>query len=192
MSAHGHVHVHALVFGGFVRNAKLREVAGCHVDRRAPGPRPGVAPSRVVEELVKEVCKYALKAPSPLRAAWVAGTRARSGSTIHPELAARLTVALHREQTVIHYGVMRRAVQAESAAAPEGEEDDVTAGQSAARCPCCGAAGALLPPTIRATADVARELGEAGWVWQGRAPPWGASGASERLPPRVGLYWRTG
>lgn len=193
VSAHGHVHVHAVVFGGFVGNAALRAAAGCHVDRRAPGPRPGVPAHRVVEDLVREACKYALKAPSSLRAGWVGGSDARSGVSLHPELAARLTVALHREQTVIHYGVMREAVRAESAAQPEGVEDDALAGQSAARCPCCGAHGSLLPPMIRNTAEVARELGSSGWSWVGRAPPRvEGSGASERLPPRVGLYWRTG
>jgi len=193
VSAHGHVHVHALVFAGFVRNGKLRELAGCHVDRRAPGPRPGVPAHRAVEELVREVCKYALKAPSALRAGWVGGSESRSGVSVHPELAARLTVALHREQAVIHYGVMREAVRAESAAQPEGVEDDALAGQSAARCPCCGASGTLLPPTIRSTAEVARELGALGWIWVGRAPPWvEAGGGGDRLPPRVGLYWRTG
>lgn len=192
ISAHGHVHVHAIVYGGWVGNAKLREVAGCHVDRRAPGPRPGVPAHRVVEELVAEVCKYALKAPSALRAGWVGGDVARSGVSMHPALAARVTVALHREQTVLHYGSMRDAVQAESASRSEGAADDPMIGQSAARCPCCGASNSLLPPVIRSTAEVARELGPLGWIWRGRAPPRVEVGVIGLLPARVAFYSRLG
>ena len=189
ISAHGHVHIHALVFGGFVRNAQLRTVAGCHVDRRVPKVGAGESGREVLENFLREAVKYALKAPSSTRWGFMSGEAARSGVSLHPQLAARVTVALSRAQTIVHYGVMRDAVSAEIAAQPEGEVVDDLERQRAARCPCCGSED-LGPVEIRSMVDVAREVGAAGWSWTGRAPPNGSPG--DRLPPRVAFFWRLG
>jgi hypothetical protein len=186
ISAHGHVHIHAVVFGGYVRNAQLRAVAGCHVDRRVPKAGPGESARDVLANFLREAVKYALKAPSSTRWGFMSGEAARSGVSLHPQLAARVTVALSRAQTIVHYGIMRDAVSAEIAVQPEAETIDDLERQRAARCPCCGSAD-LGPVEIRAMQAVAREVGAAGWSWRGRI---GRDG--EALPPRVGLFWRLG
>ena len=193
ISAHGHVHVHALVFGPFVLNETLRKSAGCIVDRPALALN-GDTYEKALADLVREAAKYAVKAPSPSGYGFVTGD-SEHGNSLHPETAARWTFATHRAQTIRHYGTMRDAVSAEIAAQPKGEVGDDLERQSAPRCPCCGA-DALLPATIRRTVDVARELGADAWKrgWHGIESPPSArlTGAGDRLPPRVGYFWRDG
>ena len=191
LSDHGHVHLHALVFGPFVLNATLRKAAGCIVDRPALKIN-GETFAEALESLVREAAKYAVKGPSATGWDWITGASHSKRST-HPVTAARWTVAIHGAQTIRHFGSMRSAVSAEIAAQPEGEVVDDMQRQTAPRCPCCGA-DALLPPMIRRTVDVARELGPDGWRWHGRESPPGAkvAGAGERLPPRVGFFYRLG
>ena len=193
LSDHGHVHIHALVFGPFVRNETLRAAAGCIVDRPALKLN-GDTYEGALADLVREAAKYAVKASSPSGQAFITGNGFHGRST-HPETAARWTIATHRAQTIRHFGSMRDAVGAEVAAQATGEADDDLERQRAPRCPCCGA-DALLPPTIRRTVDVARELGADAWRrgWHGVESPPAArvAGAGERLPPRVGYFWRVG
>lgn len=195
ISTAGHVHLHAMVFGGFVRAEKLQLVAGCFVDRRAPKVRQGESAERVMEKFVREAVKYAVKATSSTRWGFVSGEESRSGASMSPVLAARVTVALESMQTIRHYGPMLDAVGAERAMepTPSDEPGDDLADQRAPRCPCCGA-DALLPVQIRRTVDVARELRAVGWQWGSR--PSSAverlAGAGERLPPRVGFFRRVG
>ena len=193
VSDHAHAHIHALVFGPFVLNDTLRAAAGCIVDRPALKLN-GDTYEGALADLVREAAKYAVKGPSASGHAFITGD-AQHAPSMHPETAARWTVATHKAQTIRHYGTMRAAVRAEIDAQPTGEADDDLERQSAPRCPCCGA-DALLPPTIRRTVDVARELGADAWRrgWHGVESPPGAkvAGAGERLPPRVGYFWRVG
>ena len=195
ISTAGHVHLHAMVFGGYVRNEKLQEVAGCFVDRRAPKVRPGENAQQVMEKFVREAVKYAVKATSSTRWGFVSGAESRSGASMSPLLAARVTVALESMQTIRHYGPMLDAVGAERAMQPESPDDPVSdlEGQRAPRCPCCGA-DALLPVQIRRTVDVARELGAVGWQWGSRSSSVmeRLAGAGGHLPPRVGFFFRVG
>jgi hypothetical protein len=192
ISAHGHVHIHAVVFAGYVRNAKLRAVAGCHIDRRVPKVQAGENAREVLENFLREAVKYALKAPSSTRYGFMSGDASRSGASMHPELAARVTVALSRSQTIVHYGVMRAAVSAEIAAQGEGDPVDDLERQRSPRCPCCGSREGLGPVEIRHMVDVARDIGADGWRsgWRGRDPP--SVGGSKGLPPRIAMSWRTG
>ena len=193
VSDHGHVHIHALVYGPFVLNDTLRKAAGCIVDRPALKIN-GDTFAEALADLVREAAKYAVKGPSASGHGFITGD-AHHAASMHPEAAARWTVATHKAQTIRHYGTMRDAIGAEIAAQPTGEADDDLERQSAPRCPCCGA-DALLPPTIRRTVDVARELGADAWRrgWHGIESPPAArvAGAGERLPPRVGYFWRVG
>ena len=195
ISTAGHVHLHAMVFGGYVRNEKLQQVAGCFVDRRAPKVRHGENVEQVMEKFVREAVKYAVKATSSTRWGFVSGAEARSGASMSPLLAARVTVALESMQTIRHYGPMLDAVGAERAMQPESPDDPVSdlEGQQAPRCPCCGA-DALLPVQIRRTVDVARELGAVGWQWGSRSSSVmeRLAGAGGHLPPRVGFFRRVG
>ena len=196
ISSAGHVHLHAMVFGGFVRNEKLQEVAGCFVDRRAPKVRQGESASQVMEKFVREAVKYACKSTSSTRWGFVSGEESRSGASMSPVLAARVTVALESMQTIRHYGPMLDAVGAERNATAEPTSDEPVnelEGQRAPRCPCCGA-DSLMPVQIRRTVDVARELGAVGWQWGSRSSSAveRLAGAGGRLPPRVGFFFRVG
>lgn len=194
ISDHAHVHVHALVFGPFVLNDTLREAAACIVDRPALKINDETY-AAALGDLVREAAKYCVKSSSAMGHGWITGD-GEHGNNTHPETAARWTIALHRAQTIRHYGTMRAAVSAETEAQPTSDEPvDDLADQRAPRCPCCGA-DELLPVSIRLTVDVARKLGPDAWRsgWHGRESPPAArvAGAGERLPPRVGYFWRLG
>jgi len=137
-SAGGHVHLHALHYGPYVRHAALAESAGCMVDVRAARG-----------DAVREVVKYALKAPTP-RAGWMGGD---SAPTTHPRLAAAWVVATRGRRLVEPYGAFRRALAAEDACGPGDEE------REAPRCASCGSCD-LTSPARRVTAHVAREAHE--------------------------------
>ena len=152
LSAGGHVHCHALVYGPWRSQRALQRRAGLMVDvRLARG------------NALREVVKYALKAPSP-RGAWLAG---ESSPVAHPALAAAWTVATKGRRLVEPFGVMRDAVHAEDAAAEDG--DSAAAGERAegpARCATCGSQD-LDEGRARPLRDVAREclqLGKARWT----------------------------
>ena len=86
ISENGHIHIHAMVYGAYVTDTYLRELAGCSVDVRE------IDESKAA---VKEVAKYTAKLVSPLSGQWIAGQRRR---VIHPELAARWMLATRKTQ----------------------------------------------------------------------------------------------
>lgn len=140
LSAGGHVHLHALHYGPFARQDALERTARCMVDVRAARG-----------DAVREVVKYALKAPTP-RAGWMGGD---SAPTTHPRLAAAWVVATRGRRLVEPYGAMRAALAAEDACGPGEEEQE----REAPRCASCGSCD-LTDPARRVTAHVAREAHE--------------------------------
>jgi hypothetical protein len=144
LSSHGHVHLHALYYGPFVTADWLSETAGCFVDVRA-----------IDAEGVREAVKYVLKAPSPLRGAWVGGERA---TVTHPELAARWVVATRHRRLAEPYGVLREAI----AAAEVCDEPEAPKPRA---CASCGSLD-LVGDRLVSTAALAKELATAGrWTW---------------------------
>lgn len=110
MSAGGFVHLHALAFCPvFLEKNWLQEQIGqgCYVDIRALKTRryKGLAPLAAFHKALKEAVKYAVKSTSPLSAAWLSGAKRR---VVHPELAARWTVATHKRQLGRVYGELLR------------------------------------------------------------------------------------
>lgn len=108
-SSKGHVHAHVLYFGPWIVNAWARSVAGCIVDVRAVSEFQG----QPDEDALREALKYALKAPSVMRSAWLGGDAWR---VTHPELAAAWLVATRSVQLVRYRGLVRAALDAAEAA----------------------------------------------------------------------------
>lgn len=172
LSAKGHVHLHALAWVPeyLVKEHVERVVGeGCFVDIRALKAsvrrgKDGVPRVLSVEERVakalKEGVKYACKSASPLHGAWLAGARRK---LVHPELAARWTVAMAKRQLGRVYGPVLRdclaAVEALEAQEPKPE-----------RAPACWSCGGAVEQEgrLEATAHAARQLGP---FW-GRAARW--------------------
>jgi hypothetical protein len=188
VSAGGHVHAHALVFGPWMHPARYAaEVSaelgrGVYVDVRRARAKGADVDAR---SAAREALKYALKGPSPRRAGWVLGeSRAEVPS---PQLAAAITLGLQRLQLVRHRGPIRdtmRAAAARRAAEPCAE----------LTCASCGArldtsAGRL--ESWRAVVAELRRRGEWATAERPRAPSladrarWQGPMAPERMPARV-------
>ncbi len=122
LSVGGFVHLHALVFcPEFLEKSWLQEQVGanCYVDIRALKTRrfDKLDPLAAFRKALKEAVKYAVKSTSPLSYAWLAGEKRR---TIHPELAARWTVATHKRQLGRVYGeILRDSIACEKALNPK-------------------------------------------------------------------------
>lgn len=178
LSAHGHVHLHALVFCPWWSQRDIARKAGMMADIRAIRAKDAGRETSVDEALraaVREVAKYAVKAPT-LRGDVVAGGDAKGW--IQPKLAAHWTIATRHRQLVGRAGLMREAAEAREACTEAPEH----------RPRACASCGALLAsaPRVMASAKVAGELVKRGaWRTQGeRAGP-------VKLPPRVSTSaWR--
>lgn len=124
ISTGGHVHVHALIYSARREAIAIERAAGCFVDVRAvttvtrtvrEADSAGRVKTRTVTEwdlqgAIREAIKYAVKAPSPLRAGWIGGSAFR---VTHPALAARWIVATASRQLVRIVGIFRDAFAAE-------------------------------------------------------------------------------
>lgn len=191
MSAAGHVHVHALIFGPWMQHDHAQEIAGCHVDvrsveavtrsraaRRAGEARPtrderaqhAPTAADALRSAIVEAAKYLVKLPSALRGEWIAG---RSTRAVHPELAAAWIIATRDAKCARSYGVARDALAADRA------EHDATGAESRPtrepHCRCCGSYALAAPRLVRVE-DLAAALGLA----------WGpAVVLRPRKPPRV-------
>lgn len=178
LSAHGHVHLHALVFCPWWSQRDIARKAGMMADVRAIRAKDSGRETSVDEALraaVREVAKYAVKAPT-LRGDVVAGGDAKGW--IQPKLAAHWTIATRHRQLVGRAGLMREAAEAREACteAPE------TRPRACASCGCL----IVSAPRVLSCAKVAGELVKRGaWRTQGeRAGP-------VKLPPRVSTSaWR--
>ena len=143
LSMKGHLHAHVLYYGPHVVKRWAADVVGCFVDVRAVG-RDGS-----FKRGIREAVKYTLKAPSPLRAWWVAGARNR---VPHTRLAGAWVVASRGRRLAEPYGMMRQALAAHDACEPS------TNPQPGPRaCASCGSEH-LSAPRCEATALVARAL----------------------------------
>lgn len=187
VSEGGHVHVHALVYGPWIRQQSAVVIAGCHVDVRAidsagkargrrgedrarasRAERAGWSVESELRSAIKESCKYLAKVPSVLRSEWVSG---RSTRVIHPALAASWVIALRGAKAGRVYGPARDAIAAQRAL-DEGREHV----EREPSCRCCGSFS-LAPARFDATPVIARALGLA----------WGAVLSLRRqIPPRPG------
>ena len=110
LSDGGHVHLHALVFAPeYLAKPWLQAKVGpgCFVDIRKLDVQKfaHLGPQKAVERALREAVKYAVKQSSPLNGLWLAGARRK---LVHPELAARWTVATHRRQLGRVYGELLR------------------------------------------------------------------------------------
>ncbi len=99
LSDRGHVHLHALVYGPWVRQTALLDTvgAGFMIDVRAAD-----------DGAASEVAKYCLKSPVP-GADWIAGNRKNCA---HPKLAAAWVVASKGARLADSYGVFRDCLAA--------------------------------------------------------------------------------
>lgn len=177
ISDKGHVHLHALVYGPWWSQRDLARVAGCMVDVRAVKPEPGETGEDALRGAVREVVKYAVKAPA-LRGDFVGGAPRR---VIHPVLAARWMVATRDRKLAASYGIMRAAKRAAEVCDPAEEKPAVR---------CCASCGAAIvgEPVERPTWDVARAIEAArSGDWRMRGVR-GAAGVF--LPPRVTILRR--
>ena len=161
LSDAGHVHVHALVYSGWLSKKYLRALAGCFVDVREVSARPcdvaRYGAEGAVARALREAVKYAIKSPGPRRQSWQGGQRYR---VAHPGLVARWTIANERAQLGRAYGVLRdcfEASEAEASSAPQPERPHT--------CPVCKAplSGEGRRVTTR---DLARSLSP--WEWRSR------------------------
>ena len=179
LSSGGHVHLHALVYSGWLNKRYLRSLAGgAYVDVREVRARPvDVArhgPGAAAARALKEAVKYAIKAPSPSRREWIAGQRY---AVTHPRLVARWTIANHGTQLGRVYGVARDAIAAEEALeAPSSSPPPV----APLACPCCKAPLSHAPRTA-SVRDLARALSK--WEWRHRVE-WGRA-VPGRAPSEV-------
>lgn len=82
LAGHGHVHLHAIIYGPFINESWLEKEFGGYV--RISDCGPGVQGS------VKDAAKYAAKVCSALDEAWLGG---KARYTLHPELAANWEAA---------------------------------------------------------------------------------------------------
>ena len=191
VSAGGHVHCHALAFGPWIHTeAFARAVSAelgrtCFVDARQARVKGGVVDAR---SAAREALKYALKGPSPRRAAWVLGeSRAEVPA---PELAAAMTLGLRRLQTTRHRGTIRAAFRA--AAARERRRE-----ASPALCASCGHVLDLTGGRVeswRACVAELRRRAEWATAERPRAPGpadrarWTGDLLPEMMPVRVRVY----
>lgn len=148
VSERGHVHAHVLHFGPWQSDEWVARIAGCFADVR-----------QLDADGVREAVKYAVKAPSPLRGAWVGGG---PGRVMHPTLAARYLVATRSRRLAEPYGVMRRALAASETCGPVERDEAPTL----AACASCGSCE-LVAARIERTVDVAVQLGPR-WSWRPR------------------------
>jgi hypothetical protein len=176
-SSGGFVHLHALVFcSEFVAKEFLAKKAGCFVDIRSlkPSYKKGRSAQDTVRAALKEGVKYAIKNASPLSGEWIGGKRRK---LVHPEAAARWTIAVHKRQLGRVYGeVLRDALKLtdrEATVSPTTEP--------LRRCFCCGSIR-LDEPLFLPTRQVARELGP---LW-GRSAHWERSIPTAKAPAETG------
>lgn len=177
LSSGGFVHAHALCFmPSFVNQTWLCNKAGCFVDVRALRPKykKGRKPLDAFRAALKEGVKYAVKTKSPLAGDWIAGKRRKM---VHPELAARWTIAMHKRQLARVYGeVLRDALKATEK--PKSEKEPC----KERTCFACGSSR-LSDESFLPTRSVAAVLG----------PLWGRSVRWERvIPGRVKAPAQTG
>lgn len=163
LSSGGHVHLHALVYSGWLSKKLLRTLAGCYVDVREVRARPvdvaKYGPGAAAARAMREAVKYAIKAPSPTRRQWIAGQRY---AVTHPRLVARWTVANYGAQLGRVFGVARDAIAAhEALEAPSSSPPQ----PAPLECVCCRAPLRHAPRTI-AVRDLARALDP--WEWRHR------------------------
>ena len=157
----GHVHVHALVYSGWLSVKLLRRLAGCFVDVREVQARPvdveRYGAEGAVARALREAVKYAIKAPGPRRQSWQAGARFR---VAHPGLVARWTIANERAQLGRVRGVLRDAFEA--------SEAEASSSSSSSAPHCCPVCKAPLSGEGRrvSTRDLARALTP--WEWRAR------------------------
>ena len=108
----GHVHAHALVYGPWIHPEALARMVAhelareCFVDVRKARARDGHEDPRAA---TREALKYALKGPSPRRAAWVLGEH--RATVASPELGAAIVVGLARLQLVRYRGAIREGLR---------------------------------------------------------------------------------
>lgn len=169
-SERGHVHVHALVYGPWIKADSASEIAGCFVDVRAieprvhgrrasdraretRGEREQFSSENALRDAITEACKYLAKVPSVLRNEWVQG---RSAHTMHPALAASWVLAMRGAKAGRMYGAARDAVACERL-----QREGASKVEREPHCRCCGSY-ALQPARFESTAVVARMLG-LGW-----------------------------
>ena len=185
LSDHGHVHLHAVVFGPYVARPLLQRAAGVEfVDVRALKVPPGVSIADATAAAMREAAKYALKSPSPLRGDWIAGDDRRS--CVHPELAAAWVIATRGRRLTEPYGLMREALGVVRERTDEDEHQ-----HEEPRCGSCGSTD-LGAELLVATARVARALGPEAWRRAWRSQPSTEHqraflGAGARIPPRVAV-----
>lgn len=164
-SSKGHVHAHVLYYGPWIVNAWARSVAGCIVDVRAVSEFQGDPSAAPSGDALREALKYALKAPSVLRSAWLGGAAWR---VTHPELAAAWMVATRNVQLTRYRGLVRDALAAAEVAGetvPEDGPAEATAEAVEAPAHACPWCSAQLPRVGRLAPveGIARGLSAGDW-----------------------------
>ena len=167
MSDKGTVHVHILWRGPYVKQDFVnREVFGeawTITDPKREGTvilgevRPKFrdeAKGVSLRRAVVETLKYALKAPSPLRVAFMAGERER---VIHPTLAARWMVATAKCQLRTPFGAFRPALAAVRAKQKERRDGEGNE-KPKTFCVGCGCEVPSVGFAVRPTQAIAREI----------------------------------
>lgn len=168
LSARGHVHLHALYYGPWQSRRWLATVAGCFVDVRV-----------VDEGGLREAVKYAVKAPTPTRAAFIGG---ESNTTLQPLLAARWVIASRSKRLAEPYGLMRDAMRAAEVCGAA--EEDERAPEPCA-CASCGSVELDAGRSVR-TAELARELaGRNAWEFHARNGLPARVSIGRAMPPRA-------
>jgi hypothetical protein len=125
VSPSGAVHAHALYFGP---RQDITAVRAAYLTKMPDSPFVNVKRVKRTHAAVREVAKYIVKAASPKKSKTLAGER---GEYLHPELAAKVEVALRNARLFDFFGAWR-GVEVDEHAHDDEEQP------AAERCAGCG------------------------------------------------------